>query len=60
MMLFLLKLTPRALRALALSRRTLVLENLALRQQLATFKQSRRHERCEKGLAWVGGAQPLR
>jgi hypothetical protein len=36
-MLFLLKLTLRALRAVALSHRTLVLENLALRQQLATL-----------------------
>ncbi len=38
-MLFLLKLILRALRTLGLSRRALVLENLALRQQLATLSQ---------------------
>lgn len=41
-MLFVLKLILRALRALALSRRTLLLENLALRQQLASIVHGRR------------------
>jgi len=44
-MVFLLKLILWALRALARSRRALVLENLALRQQLATLAHGGRRPR---------------